>query len=185
MDSESWRWIWLAVAAVFAVGELSAPGTFFLLPFAIGAAVAAVLAFAGASLVVELVAFIGVSLVALAAFRNLAHRLDQEEPTDGIGSKRLIGRPAKVIEAIEGTHDLGTVRIDREEWRAESGNGEPIPVGSPVKVVEVRGTRVVVFAAEPLEAAGEAHPGGAAGPDPENAPDHAAEPDPEPPSTTD
>jgi len=150
VDSESWRWIWLAVAAVFAVGELSAPGTFFLLPFAIGAAVAAVLAFAGASLVVELAAFIGVSLVALAAFRNLAHRLDQEEPTDGIGSKRLIGQPAKVIEAIDGAHDLGIVRIDREEWRAESGDGSALPVDTPVKVVEVRGTRVVVFPVEPL-----------------------------------
>ena len=35
-------------------------------------------------------------------FRQLAHRLDRTEPTDGIGSKRLIGQRAKVIEAIDG-----------------------------------------------------------------------------------
>ena len=64
--------------------------------------------------------------------------------------RRLIGQPAKVIEAIDGANDLGTVRIDREEWRAESGDGAAIPVGTPVKVVEVRGTRVVVFPAEAL-----------------------------------
>lgn len=150
MEPESWRWIWLAAAAVFALGELAAPGTFFLLPFAIGAAVATVLAFAGVPVAAEIAVFIIVSLVALAGFRALARRLDRTEPTDGIGSKRLIGQPAKVIEAIDGANDLGTVRIDREEWRAESGDGAAIPVGTPVKVVEIRGTRVVVFPAEAL-----------------------------------
>ncbi len=142
------------MAAVFAIGELSAPGTFFLLPFAIGAVAAAVLAFAGVDVAVELVVFIVVSLVALAGFRKLAHRLDRNEPTEGIGSKRLIGQPARVIEAIDGTHDLGTVRVDREEWRAESGDGAAIAVGSQVKIVEVRGTRVVVFPVDPLPPTG-------------------------------
>lgn len=150
VEPESWRWIWLAAAAVFAIGELTAPGTFFLLPFAIGAAVACVLAFLGVSVAIELVAFIVVSLVALVGFRSLARHLDRTEPTEGIGSKRLIGQPAKVIEAIDGAHDLGIVRIDREEWRAESGDGSALPVDTPVKVVEVRGTRVVVFPVEPL-----------------------------------
>jgi membrane protein implicated in regulation of membrane protease activity len=152
VEPESWRWIWLAVAAVFAIGELTAAGTFFLLPFAIGAAVAAVLAFAGVPVVIELIVFIIVSVVALAAFRKLAHRLDRNEPTEGIGSKRLIGQPGKVIEAIDGANDLGTVRIDREEWRAESGDGSAIPLHAKVKVVEVRGTRVVVFPLEPSPA---------------------------------
>lgn len=150
MEPESWRWIWLAVAAVFAIGELSAAGTFFLLPFAIGAAVAAVLAFAGVSVAIELVVFIIVSLISLAGFRKLAHRLDRNEPTEGIGSKRLIGQPARVIEAIDGANDLGTVRVDREEWRAESGDGSAIALDTQVKIVEVRGTRVVVFPVEPL-----------------------------------
>ena len=148
MEPESWRWIWLAAAAVFALGDLSSPGAFFLLPFAIGAAAAAALAFVGVPVAAELAVFIAVSLVALYGFRQLAHRLDRTEPTDGIGSKRLIGQRAKVIEAIDGEHDLGIVRIDREEWRAESGDGAPIAIGTAVKVVEVRGTRVVVFPAD-------------------------------------
>ena len=150
VEPESWRWIWLAVAAVFAIGELSTAGTFFLLPFAIGAAVAAVLAFAGVSVAIGLVVFIIVSLVSLAALRKLAHRLDRNEPTEGIGSKRLIGQPARVVEPIDGANDLGTVRVDREEWRAESGDGSAIPLNTQVKIVEVRGTRVVVFPVEPL-----------------------------------
>lgn len=177
---------------MFAIGELSAPGTFFLLPFAIGAAAAAVLAFAGVDVAIELVVFIVVSLVALAGFRKLAHRLDRNEPTEGIGSKRLIGQPARVIEAIDGAHDLGTVRVDREEWRAESGDGAAIAVGSQVKIVEVRGTRVVVFPVDPLAPAAEggrddatSTTGTTAGspddgsPD-DGSPDDAADPEPDP-----
>ena len=34
---EVWRWIWLGAAVLFGLGELSTAGSFFLLPFAIGA----------------------------------------------------------------------------------------------------------------------------------------------------
>src|SRR5690606_4830686 len=44
---EFWRWVWLVAAAVFTLGEMAVAGSFFLAPFAIGAAVAAILAFAG------------------------------------------------------------------------------------------------------------------------------------------
>jgi membrane protein implicated in regulation of membrane protease activity len=158
VDPETWRWLWLGAAAVFALGELSNPGAFFLIPFAIGAAAAAALAFAGVPVAGELAVFVIVSLAAFAGFRKLAHRLDHTEPTEGIGSKRLIGQRARVIEAIEDTTDLGTVRIDREEWRAESGDGTPIPVGTAVKVVEVRGTRVVVFPVQSLPQTSEESP---------------------------
>ena len=69
---------------------------------------------------------------------------DQGEPVDGIGAKRLIGEPASVIEAIPGGGELGLVRVDREEWRAQTVEGTPLAVGTPVRIVEVRGTRVLV-----------------------------------------
>ena len=40
------------------------------------------------------------------------------------------------------------VRVDREEWRAQSVDGRAIPAGATVRVVRAEGTRVVV---EPLE----------------------------------
>ena len=39
MDPEVWRWIWLATAATFIIGEI-ATAAFFLLPFGVGAAAA-------------------------------------------------------------------------------------------------------------------------------------------------
>lgn len=144
-EPETWRWIWLAATLVFAVGEMASAGTFFLAPFAVGAAVAAVLAFAGVDLAVEWLAFLVVSVAVFAALRPLARRLDAQEPDRGIGSKRLIGQTATVLEVIPaGNQELGLVRVHREEWRAESIDGTSFEAGSIVQVLEQRGTRLVV-----------------------------------------
>jgi membrane protein implicated in regulation of membrane protease activity len=144
-EPETWRWIWLITAAAFGIGEMASAGTFFLAPFAVGAAVAAILAFADIGLAVEWAAFVGVSIGVFASLRPLARRLDAGEPTEGIGAKRLIGQTATVLEPIPpGQHELGLVRVHREEWRAETIDGTPVDAGSTVRVVEQRGTRLVV-----------------------------------------
>jgi membrane protein implicated in regulation of membrane protease activity len=148
MDTpEQWRWIWLITAFVFAVGEMATPGTFFLFPFAVGALVAAGLAFADVGLTAEWIAFLAVSVAAVVAFRPVARRLDRAGHDHGIGSRRLIGRTGTVLREIPGSGELGLVRVDREEWRAESMDGSLIPPGTAVKIAEVEGTRVIVASA--------------------------------------
>ncbi len=142
-EPESWRWIWLGTAVVFGIGEMATPGAFFLAPFALGALVASILAFADVPLVGEWAAFVGISVAAFAAMRPLARRMDRDGDSDGVGSKRLIGRTGTVLEAIEPGH-LGMVRIDREEWRAESSNRSSLPAGAAIVVTQVEGTRVIV-----------------------------------------
>lgn len=143
-EPHSWQWIWLVAMVVFGVGEMATAGSFFLAPFALGALVAAVLAFLGVSIGVEWAAFVAVSVVSFLALRPLAHRLDRKNPSAGIGANRLLGRHARVIEEIRAGHDAGMVLLGAERWRAESADGESIPVETPVVVTEVRGTRVVV-----------------------------------------
>jgi len=142
-EPESWRWIWLGAAVLFGIGEMATPGAFFLAPFAIGAVVAAALAFADVPLTAEWAAFVVISVAALVALRPLARRLDRDGSSDGIGSRRLIGREGTVLEPIEPGH-LGLVRIDQEEWRAESSDRSTVPTGAFVTVTEVEGTRVIV-----------------------------------------
>ncbi len=143
-NPETWRWIWLVATVVFGLGEMAVAGSFFLAPFALGAGVAAILAFAGVNVGIEWGAFVGVSIVLFAALRPLSRRLDAEGPVLGIGSHRQVGRTARVIEAIDGAEDLGTVLLGAERWRAESVDGATVPIGATVDVVEVRGTRLVV-----------------------------------------
>lgn len=144
-DPNAWRWIWLVAVGVFGVGEALLPGTFFLLPFAAGAIVAAALAFAGAGLTAQWVLFLVVSAIGAVALIPLRRRLDKSEIPAGVGSRRLIGQEAVVLQAIAaGPGEVGEVRIGREIWRAESHSHLEVPVQAKVVVKDVRGTAVVV-----------------------------------------
>ncbi len=63
---ETWFWVWLVAAVVLSVAEIFTAG-FFMLPFGIGAAVAAALAYFGLSVAWQWAAFIGVSALSPAA----------------------------------------------------------------------------------------------------------------------
>lgn len=147
--ADSYVWIWLVLAVLFVVGEMSSPGSFFLLPFAAGALVASGIAFVTDNFVLQLAVFVVISGGTFAGMRPLARRLDRAGTDRGIGSRRLIGQEALVTSAIpEG--DLGIVKVQREDWRAESVDGTPIAEGTKVRVAEVEGTRVLVA---PIESA--------------------------------
>jgi membrane protein implicated in regulation of membrane protease activity len=145
MDDDVWRWVWLLAAVGFMIGEIAVAGTFFLLPFGIGALAAAVTGFAGGSVPLQWVLFLGVSTASIAALYPLRKRFDRSENQDGIGARRLIGQAGVVLQGVPaGPDESGLVRVGREEWRAQSTDGSSIAPGTTVKIVEVRGTRVVV-----------------------------------------
>lgn len=149
-DAEAWRWVWLLATVFFLVGEMLTPGSFFLLPFAAGALVAMIAAFAGAGLAVQWVIFIVVTAATSLAFIPLRNRLDEAEPGDGIGARRMINQQGVVLRAIApGPDGVGMVRVGREEWRAESVNRAGIPEGAAVSVRDVRGTMLIVEPARP------------------------------------
>ncbi len=115
---------------------------FFLVCFGIGAVAAALLAVLGVGVIWQLIVFIGVSLVALAFLRPLAVRMTNHVANPG-GIDRVIGKQAIVLEDINPHAATGRVRIEREEWRADT-YGPAIPKGTLVVVMEVTGTRVMV-----------------------------------------
>ena len=148
MDGDVWQWIWLAAAVAGVVGEIATAGTFFLLPFGIGAALACALAFLGVGLGLQWLVFVVVSIAAVAATRPLAKRLDSSGSPSAVGARRWVGQSGTVLRAIPPGHEAGVVRIGGEEWRAQSRDGVAVPAGARVLVVEVTGTRLVVL---PLE----------------------------------
>jgi len=144
-DPQVWRWIWVIVLAGFLVGEMLTPGTFFFLPFAVGALGAAIAAFAGGSVALQWVLFVLLAVVSSLAFIPLRRRLDRIEPPSGVGSQRLLHQQGVIMSDIAaGATGSGSVRIGREEWRAESIHQTAIRAGSVVKVVDVRGTGLLV-----------------------------------------
>ena len=91
-------------------------------------------------------AFVALSTVTFAALRPVARRLDATTRNPlGVGATRLVGEQGIVLSPVPaGPDEVGLVRIGREEWRAQSLDGSSIASGTPVTVLEVRGTRVIV-----------------------------------------
>lgn len=151
-DAEIWRWIWVVVVAGFLVGEMLTPGTFFFLPFAAGAAGAAVAGFLGAPIGAQWGIFVGLAVITSVAFIPLRRRLDRIEPPAGVGAHRVLHQEGMVVADIGGgPAGVGSVRIAREQWRAESADHAAIAAGEPVRVVEVRGTSVIVERVAPAQ----------------------------------
>lgn len=151
LDSpDTWRWIWLVTAAALGVAEAVTPIAFGFLPLALAAALAAVLAFAGVALPIEWIAFVLGGAAAYAVLLPIGRRIAHgHSGPSSVGAQRWVGRQAHVLETIP-PHGTGLVRLDREQWRAESGIDTPIPVGSTVLVTRLDGTRLEVV---PLELA--------------------------------
>lgn len=140
VDDFIWAWLWTLFAIALGIGEIFTAG-FFLLPFAIGGAGAAVLAWVGAPVIAQWFVFFGVSLFALAYLRRYIGRQDEgEQPR--VGANRWVGSEGIVLQGIDPRSGAGMVRILNEEWRATALG--PIPAGQKIVVTQVDGTRLVV-----------------------------------------
>lgn len=144
-DTELWRWIWIGAAIVLGIGEMLTAGLF-MLPFAIGAIAAGVLAFFDVIVPVQIAVFLVTSIAALFGLRRFAYR--DSEPLHSVGAKRYVDATATVTEPIDRVAGTGRVRMETEMWRATTDIDQTIEPGVEVKVVDVRGARLVV---EPIE----------------------------------
>lgn len=141
MDNEVWRWVWTGLALLMGIGEIVTAG-FFLLPFAIGAGLAAVAAWMGVADIVQwLLFFVGTGLSFLYIRRFM--RAQDEDSGLVVGPSRYVGMEALVLETVDTGANTGLIRVEAEEWRATT-DGEPIAEGRRVKVEALRGTRLVV-----------------------------------------
>jgi len=137
--------IWLIAAGILGVGEMH-QGGFYLAPFALGAAIAAIVSLLGAGAAVSAVVFVAASAIVFATLRPLARRHRQLPPSIRTGAAALIGRPAIVLERIANNEGVGCVRIGGEVWTARSyDDDEVIDAGERVEVVEIRGATALVM----------------------------------------
>lgn len=137
--------IWLLAACVLGVGEMH-QGGFYLAPFALGAAIAAIVSLLGAGAALSAVVFVATSTLVFATLRPVARRHRQLPPSIRTGAAALIGRPAIVLERIANDEGVGCVRIGGEVWTARSyDDDEVIDAGERVEVVEIRGATALVM----------------------------------------
>ena len=134
--------LWAAVAFICLILELTS-GDFFIMCFAIGAAVTAAVA-PFTSFYVQLAVLAVVSVVCLFTVRPVALRwVHRNDPNRVSNADALLGREGRVNEAIE-ADGYGRVAIDGDVWKAKSANKAAIPVGKNVKVVARESTIITV-----------------------------------------
>lgn len=135
--------IWIAAAGVLGVAELLSMGLF-LAPFALGAAIAGLVAASGAGFLVSLASFAAGALLFLFMVRPLVLSHRKMPARVRTGTAALVGARAVVLERIA-CHEAGSVRIAGEVWTARGyGEDEVIEAGTIVYVIEIRGATALV-----------------------------------------
>jgi membrane protein implicated in regulation of membrane protease activity len=136
-------WIWLSIGVVLSIAEVIG-GEFVLLMLGAGALVTAGVALVTSELWIQLIVF-AISSVAFVVLGRPAllkkfHVKDQITRTN---VEAIVGSKAMVISTVD-AHG-GQVKIGGEIWSAAGVEGHhPLPPGTPVTVVEVRGATAVV-----------------------------------------
>jgi membrane protein implicated in regulation of membrane protease activity len=138
IDLNLWPWIWLGIAVFFAIIELTVlAGSFVLLPFAVSA------------LAIEIQWFVfvvGGGVLWVLLYRYAKKFAGNSELQPGVGADRLVGLTGIVTTAIDpdDTDRRGRVTAHGEIWGATSESGQPLALGTHVRIVAVSGTKVIV-----------------------------------------
>jgi membrane protein implicated in regulation of membrane protease activity len=140
---DAWVW-WIVIACVLAAGEVMNT-SFYLAPFAVGAALAAIVAGIGLATVGSFAVFLGGSLAMFLFVRPIARRHLTMPPHLRTGTAALVGGTAVVVERIDNDASLGCARINGEVWTARAFDEDRvIEAGERVHVIEIRGATALV-----------------------------------------
>lgn len=144
--SNQWL-IWVIISIVCLILELSS-GDFFILCFAIGAAVAAIIAACGLSLTWQIILFAVISILSLLLVRPaLIRKLHKPHRERLSNAEAMIGQEGRVSETIE-AGGYGRVAIDGDDWKALSADGSAIEKNTRVRVVKMDS---IILTVEPID----------------------------------
>lgn len=128
--------IWLLVAAVFVLIEIFTSG-FAVACFSVGCVFASILAALDLSLTWQIVAFAAGTFLAFIFIRPLVMKyLDKRTNDSNVKTNmdNVIGKIAVVTERIE-ENGFGRVKIDGDDWKAQTEDGTSAEVGEKMRIV--------------------------------------------------
>lgn len=138
---------WLILMVILVAIEIATLGLTTIW-FAGGALVAFLLSLLGVAWQVQMSVFVVVSFVLLIFTRPIAIK-SLNRKTTKTNVESLVGRTAKVTSRIDNVQAIGSASLNGQEWTARTvRDGQNIEAGVLVRVVEVRGVKLIV---EPLK----------------------------------
>lgn len=138
---EGWH-IWLMSGIALIILEIFAPG-FVLGCLAIGCLGGLIADLFGASIAIQLIASSAVALIAFVTIRPLVLRtMHSNSVRTNVDS--LIGRAAQVTLEFDPKTKLGRVKVDGDDWRAESTESVDLKQGSMVEIIKVESNTLII-----------------------------------------
>ena len=138
--------LWLVLLGAFLAAE-AATVSMVSLWFAVSALVALLVALLGGPGWLQGTLFLVISAVLLALLRPIVRRYISPRIT-ATNVDSVIGSTGLVTAAIDNVSAAGQVKLGAMEWTARSTSGQPIPVGTLVKVDKIEGVKAYVTPAE-------------------------------------
>ena len=139
--------LWLGLTVIFLIVEAACPIHLVSLWFAAGSLAALGVWALGGALWLQITVFLAVSCALLAMLWPLTRKfLNPHLTATNIDS--VIGSEGLVTAYVDNLTAAGQVKLGAMEWTARSTSGDPIPVGTRVKVDRIEGVKVFVTPVE-------------------------------------
>lgn len=143
----NWALIWLGLMVAFLIAEGVCPCHLISIWFAVGALSAVAVAELGGSLGLQAAVFLVVSCALLVALWPLTRKFLKPRRT-ATNVDSVIGTVGMVTAAIDNVEASGQVKLGGMEWTARSTSGDPIPLGTRVRVDRIEGVKAFVSPVE-------------------------------------
>ncbi len=131
--------VWIVAGLIMAVLEMVVPGLV-IIWFGVAGVITGILAIFIHNNYVQFGIFLVLAGVMVVFSQRIARRITHPEP-EPVGANRMSGAVGLVVQDIN-PPDLGRVKVNGDEWRAEAKTA--ITRGTRVKVLEVEGTHLIV-----------------------------------------
>ena len=135
--------IWIALIVIFLVIEAACPIHLVSIWFAAGSLVAAIASMLHGQLWLQVLLFVAVSGGLLACLWPFVKKFLRPNLTK-TNVDSVIGTEGYVTEAVDNLNAAGQVKLGGMYWTARSTAGQPLPVGTLVRVDRVEGVKVFV-----------------------------------------
>ena len=135
-------YVWLILAGIFVIGEVLTSG-FLIFWFSLGSLIAMVVSFFIPDVIVQTTVFLISSVILILATKPLVKRFANID-TVKTNAQSIIGKKGLVTKDINSIKATGQVKIDGELWSAVGLNDMDISKGTEVKVIEIKGVKVIV-----------------------------------------
>ena len=134
--------VWGAAAVLFLAIEAVTVGLASIW-FAIGSVCALIAALLYAPVWLQVVWFVLISALTLVLTRPLVKKYINSR-SEATNADRVIGSSCRVTERIDNISGTGAVSADGKIWTARTENGAVVEPGAVVRVVEIRGVKLIV-----------------------------------------